>query len=172
MRILAGSLVLIAALGACRGPQVAGSLSIPVSERGTLGFSGSEQEGAQWFLRQGGQTRPLPTPPVTLFPVATLSSPDGRYLAVLSVGEGHPILDILDIDRVVAGTHGDRSLLCVDPYPGMIELVGWEGGWLKVRSDRPLASGLDASGRAPGMDIAESASLYAIHVVTGEIRPE
>lgn len=158
----AGLLVLAVALAACRGPQVAGSLS----------FSGTEREGVRWFLREGDRERPVPPPPVTLFPMATLPSPDGRYLAVLSVGEGHPVLDILDIHRVVAGTHGDRSLRFVDPYPGMIELVGWERGRLKVKSDRPLAGGLDASGRAPGMETAASASDYWIDVATGEIRPE
>lgn len=155
-------LVLAAALAACRAPE----------RIGTVGFSGTEQEGARWFLREGDLERPLPAPPVALFPVTLLPSPNGRHLAVVSVGEGHPVLDILDATRAAAGTHGDRSLLFVDPYPGTIELVGWRGGRLLVRSDRPLADGLDASGRAPGGDVAASTSLFGIDAATGEIRPE
>jgi len=165
-------LILAVTLTACRGPQIAGSLTVRLPGRRTLDISGSEREGAQWLLRQGDRARPLPPPPVTLFPTATLPSPDGRYLAVLSVGEGHPVLDILDLDRVVQGTHGDRSLFFVDPYPGSIELLSWEGSRLKVASDRPLAAGLDASGRAPGVDVSPEPSRYWIDMATGEIRPE
>jgi hypothetical protein len=172
MKTVAGALLLAAALAACRGPEVIGALSVRLTGERALTIAGSEREGAQWFIQEGSRSRPLPPPPVTLFPSTILLSPDGRYLAVLSVGEGHPVLDILDLDRLLQGTHGDRSLFFVDPYPGAVELVGWEGSRLKVTSDRPLAGGLDASGRAAGMDVSPTATRYGIDVASGEIRPE
>ncbi|HWQ10381.1 MAG TPA: hypothetical protein VN436_14775, partial [Holophaga sp.] len=92
--------------------------------------------------------------------------------AVVSVGEGHPVLDVLDLARVLAGTHGDHSLLTLDPYPGFIELAGWRGGCLRVRSDRPLADGLDASGRPPGHDIEETATAFLVDLSVNAIRRE
>jgi hypothetical protein len=60
----------------------------------------------------------------------------------------------------------------VDPYPGTIEVVQWEGGRLKVKSDRPLAAGLDALGRAPGMEIMPEPRPYWIDLAAQKVEGE
>ena len=167
------ALLLVFGALACQGPvlppqgvlraQLPGAPGLPWLE-----VRGSEGEGAQWFLQDDQRLRRLPSPPVALFPASLSPSPEGRYLAVISVGEGHPILDILDLERVLTGTHGEHSLRTLDPYPGFIELAGWEGGSLRVRSDRPLTT-CDQSGRAFGSETSESSVLFLIDVESGAI---
>ena len=154
-----GTACLLLALGltGCRLPVP--SLPAPGTLRAALPgppgnrwlmVTGSEQEGAQWFALEGVLPRPLPSPPVALFPHELSVSPDGRYLAVVSAGEGHPVLDVLILERVLDGTHGEHPFWTLDPYPGSVELVGWNGARLKVRSDRPLEAGRDGTGRPLG----------------------
>lgn len=164
-------------LAACRAPlapsaEACLSVPLPGAPDDRLVVVGTEQEGASWQRIRSGRNLPLAVPPVTLHPVDLSISPDGRYLAVVSVGEGHPVLDVLDLARVLAGTHGDRSLLTIDPYPGSIELAGWRGGCLRVRSDRPLAEGLDASGRPPGCETDEAAKAFLVDLRTNIILQE
>ena len=159
---------------ACRTPEppAAGqTVRLPGAERWLM-VTGSEPEGAQWSLKEGSRIQRIPPPPVTLFPVGLSPSPDGRYLAVLSVGEGHPILDVLSLPRVLEGTHGELPLRTIDPYPGSIELAGWEGTKLKVLSDRPLTTCCDSSGRAPGSEVLEHLVLFRIDPETGRITKE
>jgi hypothetical protein len=64
-------------------------------------------------------------------------SPDRRWLGVISVGEGHPILEIVDLAQWLS-SHEYRALKSIDPYPGTINLAGWSGTALLVSSDMPL----------------------------------
>jgi hypothetical protein len=169
-RHTAAGLVLTCVLCGCRGPVAQGT--VPLPDGSTLRVAGSEREGARWQLLQRGRWRELPPPPVSLFPVQVASSPDGRFLAVLSVGEGHPVLDLLLLSRVLEGTHGERSLRTLDPYPGSIELLGWVGHRLRVASDRPLVRCCDASGRIPGDEVADVSAPYLLDPDSGILQPE
>lgn len=64
-------------------------------------------------------------------------SPDRRWLAVVSVGEGHPFLEVVDLQALLAG-QGYKALTTINPYPGTINLEGWTGTALLVTSDMPL----------------------------------
>jgi hypothetical protein len=73
-----------------------------------------------------------------LHQVAALSpSPDGRWLGVVSVGEGHPFLEVVDLESLLAG-RGYKALTTINPYPGTINIQGWTDSALLVTSDMPL----------------------------------
>ncbi len=64
-------------------------------------------------------------------------SPDRKYLAMLTSGEGHPILDIFDLTGLLE-KRAAKPLHTVDPYPGWVEIIGLREGKVAVRSDAPL----------------------------------
>jgi hypothetical protein len=76
-------------------------------------------------------------------------SPDRRWLAVISVGEGHPILEVVDLQALLNG-QGYKALTTVNPYPGTINLEGWADTALLVTSDMPLP---DLSPDGGGIDL-------------------
>lgn len=172
MRAFLGVLVLACGLSACRKPVLPGAeaLRAHLPDGTWLLVDGSEQEGARWFHRQGRRTKILPLPPVSLFPVGLFPSPDGRYLAVLSAGEGHPVLEVLDLPRLLKGTGG--VLRRIDPYPGSIGVTGWAGPRLRVESDRPLAACCDLNDRVPGEEVSEGMLPFLMDVETGAIHRE
>lgn len=77
------------------------------------------------------------------------ASPDHRWLAVISVGEGHPFLEVVDLQSIVAG-QGYKALATINPYPGTVNLEGWTDAGLRVTSDMPLA---DLSPNGGGIDL-------------------
>jgi hypothetical protein len=69
-------------------------------------------------------------------------SPDRRYLAVVSVGEGHPILEIVQLAPLLkpkesrAREANKFVVKCsVNPYPGTLSFGAWEPNALRLRSD-------------------------------------
>ncbi|MDX1909717.1 MAG: hypothetical protein SF053_21955 [Bacteroidia bacterium] len=74
---------------------------------------------------------------VSTIPIGALSeyvaeailSPDGDWLAVISVGEGHPILDVYAVHRLVEAIETDDPELgpvrSVNPYPGVLADLRW-----------------------------------------------
>ena len=65
-------------------------------------------------------------------------APDRKYIAVLSVGEGHPILEIAALAPLLKS--GKFAPICeVDPYPGTILPSIWSNGKLIVQTDVDLA---------------------------------
>jgi hypothetical protein len=81
-----------------------------------------------------------------------LISPDGASVATVSVGEGHPVLEVFDLEALAAGQRD--PLLCVDPYPGTIHLVKWDRNGLWFQSEMDLTR-LNQAGRAVNQDPAE-----------------
>lgn len=71
-------------------------------------------------------------------------SPQDEYMAVLSEGEGHPIVEIFEIKKIFSQRDGLEdemisSTLSVDPYPGTIWIRGWKSDTLLlIDSDMPL----------------------------------
>lgn len=66
-----------------------------------------------------------------------LLAPNRAHLAVLSVGEGHPILEIIALRPLLKfGTY--KSLCSLNPYPGTISIHRWQSGRLSITSDVDL----------------------------------
>lgn len=103
-------------------------------------------------------------------------SPGDTYLAVLSEGEGHPVVDIFEIERIFSRTKNPEKvlpLLSIDPYPGTIWINGWQGDTLlAIKSDVPLDLLNKEAGRVlveePGSEIRQ----FLWDVSTGTIRGE
>lgn len=71
-------------------------------------------------------------------------SPQDDYMAVLSEEEGHPVVEIFEISRILMQRDGLEDemispVLTVDPYPGTIWIKGWQNETqLRIDSDMPL----------------------------------
>lgn len=65
-----------------------------------------------------------------------IPSADGHWLAVLSVGEGHPWLEIVDLPALRRGEY--RAACSINPYPGVLSLDAWLGDALRIGSDVDL----------------------------------
>jgi hypothetical protein len=64
-------------------------------------------------------------------------SPDNKYLALLAVSEGHPWIEIYDLQALI--NSGSQNLLAeINPYPGIVNLTEWKGDKLFVESDANL----------------------------------
>jgi len=57
-----------------------------------------------------------------------------KYLAVETVGEGQGIIDILDLQKLIAGEKVE-SLFKISPHPGLVHIVQWKRGLLMFSSD-------------------------------------
>jgi WD40 repeat protein len=108
------------------------------------------------YLIRGGQALPLPRSALTLagFPGSggQALSPDGRYLAYVSAGDGEqPALFAYDLEREVRLFLADVT----EAY-----LVGWSAGGVLVTLERVPSSSIDSGGladyRAWGTDLAAS----------------
>ena len=64
-------------------------------------------------------------------------APDQQWMAVTSVGEGHPMLELVALTEFLAGKPY-RALCTVNPYPGTVYFDRWEAGKLRVVSDVDL----------------------------------
>ena len=62
-----------------------------------------------------------------------IPSADGRWLALLTVGEGHPWLEIVDLPALRSGEY--RAACSINPFPGVLSLDAWLGGALRIGSD-------------------------------------
>ena len=100
--------------------------------------SGDQGRGAYWgTLDQHGWIRFFESgPKVSLFQVAYLAiSDDDHYLAVETTGEGHPVLDVFELQRWLnfAPRGADRDtpplepVATLNPYPLSFEARGWRG---------------------------------------------
>lgn len=65
-------------------------------------------------------------------------SQDSRYAALLEVGEGHPWIEILDLQNLI--DTGEAEIVAnLNPYPGGIDILHWEAGKLWVETDIDLS---------------------------------
>lgn len=129
----------------------------------------SEAAEPLWFVDTAGSRIPLRHPPYTAYRVEhLLVSPDKRYLACLSVGEGHPEVAVFSLPDVLK-ERSPRALRRVDPWPGTVKMAGWRGARLVLRSDRPLHR--DCAWRLDADDHAVPPGCYLLDVTTGAITP-
>jgi hypothetical protein len=71
-------------------------------------------------------------------------SPKDDYVAVLSEGEGHPMVEIFELKKIFRQRDGLEDemispIVTIDPYPGTIWIKGWQSDTiLRIESDVPL----------------------------------
>lgn len=65
-------------------------------------------------------------------------SPSGQFLAVVSVGEGHSILEVFDVTDWFSGQAVSAALHTINPYPGWIQVGDWTDKGLQLLTDRIL----------------------------------
>jgi hypothetical protein len=91
-----------------------------------------------YLLGPDGQNRLLCSKDSGLYNVYfALVSPDSKYLAVYTVGEGHPWIDIYDLQLLIS----EGKILAlggIQPYPGNVDMIKWKGKALMVESDIDL----------------------------------
>ena len=106
-----------------------------------------------------------------LHAVGALSpSPDGRWLGVVTVGEGHPILEVVDLKSLLAG-QGYQVLTSINPYPGTINLQGWKDSALLITSDMPLPELPLAEGDSdPASRVLPSQQVFALEPGTWKVQ--
>lgn len=106
-----------------------------------------ERKGQTWYKTQkSGRVETLKNIPETsLYNVWQIEiSPQDEYMAVLSEGEGHPIVEIYEIKKILMQRDGFEdelipSILSLDPYPGSIWIKGWKSDTeILIESDMPL----------------------------------
>jgi hypothetical protein len=101
-----------------------------------------------------------------------LVSPDRKYLAVLSSGEGHPVVEVVDLPRLTA-TQAYIVVRSIHPYPDSVAPVGWAGGRLILESTTllDLALQVDRLERDCLHHPWSERQAYALDVGTGGLDP-
>jgi len=126
-------------------------------------------EGAYWFLLEGmNKNREIGKGLSRLAEVNQLmASPDGKYLAVCSVGEGHPMIEIIDLNTLC--TEGKfNTLQFIDPYPGTASIGKWNGSKLVLLSDMPLTRRNPEDGRVPDGETLHAVKTFCLDMTTGK----
>lgn len=100
---------------------------------------------------------------------AVVPSPDRRWLAVLSAGEGHPLLEIVDLQDLLIG-QGYRVVTEINPYPGTINVMRWTKDSLIVTSDMALHQFPLPDGD-PTTYMFSAQRRFALEVDTWQVRP-
>lgn len=70
------------------------------------------------------------------------ASPNGQYLAIISVGEGHPILDIVDLQALLINQEC-KTITTINPYPGTVNIEKWKNNELIITSSTLLTHKID-----------------------------
>jgi len=95
-------------------------------------------------------------------------------LAVSSVGEGYPILDVFDLTAVLADNddgkpHPVAPTTSINPYPGGIWINRWDGDKLIILSDVPLETINKKSRRVDDLGESTKVATYIWQIASGTI---
>ena len=144
----------------------------PVEVNATLCVINTSNEGPQWFLLSSdvlGMNERLGFFSAALMLITEIkASADGKYLAVLSVGEGHPMLEVIDLSKLFQ-KKSYTVLHTIDPYPGFVNIRSWEGTQLQIDSDVLLTRRDKKTGRVPPELTLSASEIFVLNVLTGEI---
>jgi hypothetical protein len=146
-------------------------VSSPENELKLCVLNLSEDE-AQWFiLKEARLSERIPVAPQSLSTVDDFQiSPTQSFLAIVSVGEGHPILDVVDLKRLLEHKIV-KSLLSINPYPGLIHIEKWQKEQLIVVTDRLLTySTSTETEKSYPLGLSEGEK-FALEIATGKITP-
>lgn len=137
----------------------------------TLLVLSAGSEDPEWFVIDEKNVMRLRSAPPTLYRVISMdASQDGMYLALVSIGEGHPELLVLDLPALINGAGGTVKY-SIDPYPGMVSVTGWKGNVLEIESDRLLSFRSKQEGRIPEELELYSPESFTLDMNTGLINP-
>ena len=104
---------------------------------------------AEWFVLRNESIHKLEYPPEQFMRVDdVIISADNKYLAYVSVGEGHPVLEIVDFSnfKKLKFNKKHKVMFGVNPYPGYISVTKqFDNDKLVVESDMSLDK-IDAGG--------------------------
>lgn len=128
---------------------VAGNLQTAVLNNTTPKTSimviADQRKGPMWFAVHNGETSSLKNVPrLSIGNIDSIwISPDDKFMAVTSVGEGHAYLDIFDLVSILASRDSENDLcinplLSLAPYPGYVSVKKWEDDNLVLQSDMDL----------------------------------
>jgi hypothetical protein len=135
-----------------------------------------DEKGAYWFILNGGyyNSHVLGTGLSAFHLVSQiLASPDKKYLAVLSVGEGHPEIEVVNL-RELKENKKYKILHEINPYPGGVTMENWEEDKLIINCDVPLTlrkkDGIDSNLiRVDACLLMEKSEKFALDPATGKI---
>lgn len=127
------------------------------------------EDGRCWYQRCGDQPeQALGCDLSAMRQVVALSaSPGCDRLAVLSVGEGHPWLEVVDL-TVLREQGSYRVIGEVNPYPLGLEVIGWRGRDLWLRSEIALDVPPDAASSAEARVLDQ----HAVFILRDAAAPE
>ncbi len=133
----------------------------------------SSSDGAHWFwlnARNSGMNESLGIFETAFHLVDSIkASPDGRYLAVMSVGEGHPIIEVVDLPQLL-NQQQYTVLHSINPYPGVANIEGWQGAELQIASDILLTHRDPVTGDVPEKFMLVGDEVFGFNAATGAIR--
>lgn len=96
-------------------------------------------------------------------------APGGRnWLAVQSEAAGHTLVELIDLRQLVSQRRY-VVLQQINPSPGFIHIVGWQGARLIVRSNAPLARHASAGSVAASAKLLAPPRNFVVTVNTGRI---
>jgi len=96
-------------------------------------------------------------------------SADSKYLAIHSVGEGHPIIEVIDLQLLLIEKKV-KTLKELNPYPGfMLSIVGWKKNLLVFKSQMLMTHYRD--GKIDSALQLFSVETFYLNVTTGKITP-
>lgn len=130
----------------------------------------NDEGGTRWFLLGGSisENRQLGADLTAMHQVCgLLPSPDGKYLAALSVAEGAVILEVVDLPTLVkTGKFVVRRT--VNPFPGLVGAGSWQDGRFVFESNLPLHLPL-GSGTWPTCLLLPDHERFALDPAAGTI---
>ena len=139
-----------------------------------------DRKGQMWFKAEDEwEIESLKNVPQSCFHAVHLVSisPDDKILAVISVGEGHPYLEVFDLNGILTTRDSEndlpvKPLLAIDPYPGNVWVEGWEKDKIVLSSDMPLDRLDKTERRSPVPDPMLEPRRFLWHVATDTIAEE
>ncbi len=134
----------------------------------------SELDEAHWFWQPAqGTQQPLPALPSAMQAIVEFQpDPLGIWLALVSVGEGHGILEIFDLQAWIA-KQPLMPLYSINPYPGWITLEGWSDGRLRFSTDRQLPQQIEKNIEITDLPETDTGtdSHYILELESGILQP-
>jgi hypothetical protein len=148
--VLCSLLLLPLMLGACKPKPLSWTelsnvhiVDMHAPEREAVVVIADDQRGLLWYHATANQNLDamINPPEPSLERIEQLSvSDDDRWLAVISVGEGHPVVDVFDLRAVLTTPQNAepqplKAIAAINPYPGRVSIDSWKDGVLRLRSD-------------------------------------
>lgn len=152
----------------CITTEIPSSNKSSINNRSLLVISPDNDE-PQWYILAEGYTTKISNTPDTFHRIHQITaSKNGKYLAIISSGEGHPLLTIVDLKKLINNIKS-KPLLEIDPYPGVISIFDWENGHLILSSDILLTHRIDDYDRVPGELMLFSGKKFSLNIESNQI---